>query len=380
MAQRLHDLRVRKVSLVDRAAVRDTDQPGEPMRFLVWKSEAQPAGDCGCVTKEEEALAAALRLTKAEGTIGGTPISELPDSSFAWIKPGGTKDDQGRTDSDHRAYPIKDKGGKLDRAHVANARSRCAQDATACPAPVQRTLAAAARALSMGDDTMKEDTDVTKQAEVTAALREAVTRAGLSGTDADAVGGALATLAAHRQTMNGGWAELAKAAGLDQAAPTIRKEELAPEVRALIEKAEADAAAATAEANKAHEVAKTERDARLRRESIAKAETMTHVPELGGKPVEFGELLLKCEGALDADTFGTLERVLKATHEQLRDSELFKSQGREGAGYAAGGALGKVEAKVAELRKADPKLTEAQAWDQVLKSDPELYREYREGN
>jgi hypothetical protein len=39
MATRLHELIVEFVSLVDRAATRDPNKPGEPMRFLLTKQE-----------------------------------------------------------------------------------------------------------------------------------------------------------------------------------------------------------------------------------------------------------------------------------------------------------------------------------------------------
>lgn len=40
--KQLSDLHVTRVDLVDRAAVRDPDDPTQPMRFLVWKKETAP--------------------------------------------------------------------------------------------------------------------------------------------------------------------------------------------------------------------------------------------------------------------------------------------------------------------------------------------------
>lgn len=54
----------------------------------------------------------------AEGTIGGTPISELPPSSFAYCEPG----DGAVSTRCH--FPIRGKNGKPDAAHVRNALAR----------------------------------------------------------------------------------------------------------------------------------------------------------------------------------------------------------------------------------------------------------------
>ncbi len=64
----------------------------------------------------------------AEGTIKGTPINDLPDSSFAYVEPGGEKDEGGKTvPRSKRHFPIKDKDGNCDPAHVRNALARLSQ-------------------------------------------------------------------------------------------------------------------------------------------------------------------------------------------------------------------------------------------------------------
>lgn len=57
----------------------------------------------------------------AEGTIGGTPISQLPPSSFAYCQPGNGPV------SERCHFPIRDKSGKADPAHVRNAMARMNQ-------------------------------------------------------------------------------------------------------------------------------------------------------------------------------------------------------------------------------------------------------------
>ncbi len=67
-------------------------------------------------------------LSDAEGTIRGTPINDLPDSSFAYIEPGGEKDEEGKTvPRSKRHFPIKDKDSNCDPAHVRNALARLSQ-------------------------------------------------------------------------------------------------------------------------------------------------------------------------------------------------------------------------------------------------------------
>ena len=64
--------------------------------------------------------ASLARLAEAKLTAGA--INDLPDSAFAYIEPGGTKDDQGKTTPrSKRHFPIHDK------AHTTNALSRASQ-------------------------------------------------------------------------------------------------------------------------------------------------------------------------------------------------------------------------------------------------------------
>lgn len=59
-------------------------------------------------------------------------INNLPDSAFACIDPGGKKDAEGKTvPRSLRHYPHHDMSGKVDRAHVANAKARMGQAGTA---------------------------------------------------------------------------------------------------------------------------------------------------------------------------------------------------------------------------------------------------------
>ena len=55
-------------------------------------------------------------------------VNNLPDSSFAWIEPGGEKDEEGKTvPRTLRHLPYKDENGKVDLPHVRNALARLDQ-------------------------------------------------------------------------------------------------------------------------------------------------------------------------------------------------------------------------------------------------------------
>lgn len=73
-------------------------------------------------------------------------INDLPDSSFAYIEPGGKKDPQGRTvPRSLRHFPFKDASGKVDLPHLRNALARAPQSPFGTQAmPKLRAAAAAA--------------------------------------------------------------------------------------------------------------------------------------------------------------------------------------------------------------------------------------------
>ena len=61
-------------------------------------------------------------------------INDLPDSSFLYIAPGGTKDSSGKTQPRSlRYFPVRDASGKVDEAHLANALGRIPQASTLSP-------------------------------------------------------------------------------------------------------------------------------------------------------------------------------------------------------------------------------------------------------
>lgn len=85
-------------------------------------------------------------------------VNGLPDSSFAYIEPGGEKDDDGKTTPrSKRHFPIKDAAGKADAAHVRNALARAPQSPFGDKAMPK--IRAAAKALGIGDDADEKKTN-----------------------------------------------------------------------------------------------------------------------------------------------------------------------------------------------------------------------------
>ncbi len=92
-------------------------------------------------------------------------INDLPDSAFAYIAPGGEKDDQGKTvPRSLRFLPYRNKAGDIDPPHLRNALARLPQtDLSAdAKAKAQAVLDKAAKAAGIGAE--QEGTKKTKEA------------------------------------------------------------------------------------------------------------------------------------------------------------------------------------------------------------------------
>lgn len=109
--------------------------PPDAIRDLIGKQAAEPTsqedtvtmtGSPGAIAKlmHEAAIRAAERDEVAKAEKSTKEINDLPDSDFAYIEPGGSKDDEGKTvPRDKRHFPI------MDAAHVRNALARIGQGA-----------------------------------------------------------------------------------------------------------------------------------------------------------------------------------------------------------------------------------------------------------
>lgn len=134
-----------------------------------------------------------------------------------------------------------------------------------------------------------------------------------------------------------------------------------PILRGIIEKA-------TARAEQAETIAKAERDARVQREMLVKAEALMHVSANT-------EDLAKTLGALnttDPVLAAQVETLLGAANTQIAKGALFSELGRGGGATTISKS---VEAAVEEIRKATPSLTKEQAMARVYEQNPALYDE-----
>jgi len=87
------------------------------MKVNPRQNEPQPTGGQGHLPK-----------AKTEAVWSTAMINNFPDSSFAYITPGGTKNGEGKTTPRAlRKLPYKDGSGKVDAAHTRNALARLPQ-------------------------------------------------------------------------------------------------------------------------------------------------------------------------------------------------------------------------------------------------------------
>lgn len=144
---------------------------------------------------------------------------------------------------------------------------------------------------------------------------------------------------------------------------------LSPGARALVEKAQKQAADAQAAIEKMQD----ERDTEM---FVAKAAGFKVLPV---KPEEFGLVLKRiARGKTTAEDVIEIERVLKAADEIGGKTGILKSIGRSG-GSAEGGATAeaRLQAKADEIHKAEGgKISKAAAYSKATEANPELYREY----
>lgn len=119
---------------------------------------------------------------------------------------------------------------------------------------------------------------------------------------------------------------------------------------------------------------KIEEEARVSKEMIEKAEEMGHAGDEAAKVAE----ILKAAYGISKENGQQLEAVLKSQAEKVNSSAMFTEVGKSGGSETrpGAGAWGKIEKQAEAFVKADPKISQADAIDLVLKRHPELYEEY----
>lgn len=308
----LTDLDVEWVSLVDRAAVRDPVEQSEPNRFYLWKREKSQ---------------------------GGHPMSKLTKELLDQLGDAVEKEDA--------------LGKLVEKAEDSDTAALAVTGASRLLATVKSDLtpeAVAEVVKAAGLELPTPDAPVIK-AENTSEVVEALKGADVPEAVVKEVSEAL-TKAAEK-------AEL-------------EKQDLSPAVKAALAKAEEDQKAALKKAEEAEKTAKAERDARLNKEFVAKAE------EFKGLTVEaakLGPILKSASEKLEKADFEELERVLKAADEQVAKSELFKEAGAAG-GTPPSDAFEEMTRKAEEIRKSDSSLTKEQALAKAIEANPELQDRY----
>jgi HK97 family phage prohead protease len=108
------------------------------------EGEDAPAPEKALIPRAERVAARAGHL-KAVWT--AAYINSLPDSSFLYVEPGGSKDSEGKTTPRSlRHFPVKDENGNVDMPHLRNAMSRIPQSNLSqsvkdrCTAAAQRMM------------------------------------------------------------------------------------------------------------------------------------------------------------------------------------------------------------------------------------------------
>src|SRR5262252_2174156 len=102
------------------------------------------------ITADAPAPSPALDELELERAVWTTAyINDLPDSSFLYVAPGGSKDSDGKTTPRSlRSFPYKDANGSVDLPHLRNALSRIPQ--SNLPASVKQTLTTKAQKILDG--------------------------------------------------------------------------------------------------------------------------------------------------------------------------------------------------------------------------------------
>ena len=146
----------------------------------------------------------------------------------------------------------------------------------------------------------------------------------------------------------------------------IDKAELPPAVVARLEKLEKAETEAADRIEKAEKLAKAERDVRITREFVAKAETMGHV---AGDAEEFGKLLKAASESMSKEDFEYLEQRLNAANEQIAKGSLFEQMGSSDSSGPADEGGQALALKAEEIRKADPSVSQYEAMLRASRGD-----------
>jgi len=155
---------------------------------------------------------------------------------------------------------------------------------------------------------------------------------------------------------------------------------LAPEIRAMVEKAQsdatqaiADAKAATDQAKEATATAVLEKAAREESEFVAKSQDI--VKAYPGEVDASTRLLYRVKKAIKAEDFTALEVLLKAGNTALA-AATGDERGHGQEGQTQGTAFADLKKKAEDIQKTE-KIPFSKAFDRACDENPELVKEYR---
>jgi len=381
---RLRSLKLKRVSLVD-------DPANQLAKVLIHKrAEPEPA-------------------EKAEMSTAN--INDLPDSAFAAIEPGGKKVDGKTEPRSLRHLPFKNADGSVNLPHLRNALARLNQTqiSAGLKAEAKRKLEAAARSAGVGDHEKRQDMELNKNGATEEPDEDDMMKKGMCpGCDAPVGKGdkycancgdklpmgarkavkmdlekiedpevrkAVEKMAADLKTAQDLLDEQAKAAAeKKEPEPDVLKS-LTPEARAVVEKAQRDAAEATAKANAASAEIEKMHEAESTREYIAKAKDFV---SLSLDPEKFGPILKRVhDHKTTEEDEKEILRVLTAANKASKP--LMKIVGAGGGSNAnTGTATEALNSKARDLiaKSGDKKLSYADALDAVMREEPELWRQH----
>jgi len=156
-------------------------------------------------------------------------------------------------------------------------------------------------------------------------------------------------------------------------APVIKMEDLPEPIRKMMETQQAEKEVLEKRLKDTEELAKKMADEKARETYIAKAAGFQN---LAVKPDEFGLVLKSAAENMTAEDFASLEGVLKAADEAIKQGNLFKEFGRSGHGAAVNSVMAKAEAMAAEMVQKSTAMTKEMALAKVWEENPDLYEQY----
>jgi len=322
-------------------------------------------------------------------------INDLPDSAFFYIEPGGKKDSDGKTiPRSLRHFPYKDASGKVDAIHVRNALSRIPQSTVSQEAKNMATGSAKKVLANINKELTNEY--LMKGVEYVMTIEEILSK--LDDEDQNF----LKTEFEARTNEIGSLKKDTETKDVEIEKQKVEVEKLKKKVED-IEKAKAEEGS---NKNKDEDILKdadpkikekfeamqkrlddSDKATEMQKEKIDKLQKEAEMEKIRKEATELvgisketdklTSLLYEVKKAVPEDKYSELKEILDSANGVIKESTLLDSIGsdEEGSGKTSKSII---KSKVEALRKIKPELTDAQATDEILQENPELYDQYNE--